>query len=140
MKGKQVLHSSQSDEWYTPQDTYDELNKEFGFTLDVCATDENTKCNRYYTKEDDSLVQDWSSEICWMNPPYSKVKEFIEKAATERCTTVALVPSRTDTRWFHQYCYQKENVEIRFIKGRLRFGGSVNAAPFPSMIVIFRNK
>ena len=136
----ELMFSSKTDEWATPQDTFDELNKEFKFTLDVCATKDNTKCPVYYTLNDDGLSKDWNG-VCWMNPPYSDIKKWTRKAYEESLkgvTTVALVPSRTDTKWFWDYCYQKPNVEIRFIKGRLKFGDSKNSAPFPSMIVIFK--
>lgn len=139
----EVMFSSKSDEWETPQSLFDELDGEFAFTLDVAATADNSKCGASYLG--DSLTTDWicpieGPHICWMNPPYSMCKEFIQKAYEQMekgVTTVALVPSRTDTKWFHNYCYKKEGVEIRFIKGRLKFSGSKNSAPFPSMLVIF---
>lgn len=139
------MFSSKTDEWSTPQHVFDELNKEFNFTLDVCATIENAKCTAFYTKETDGLSKNWQcpiehNTVAWMNPPYSEVKKWMEKAYNERLkgvTTVALVPSRTDTKWFHNYVYNQPNVEIRFIKGRLKFGDSKNSAPFPSMVVIF---
>lgn len=142
---KELMFSSKSDEWATPQWLFDELDEEFDFTLDVCASDSNNKCSGYYTIETDGLSKNWQCPIdgtvAWMNPPYSEVKLWIKKAY-EECdngvTTVALVPSRTDTKWFHEYCYNKPNVEIRFLKGRLKFGDSKNSAPFPSMIIIFK--
>ena len=127
-------------EWATPQNLFDELNAEFGFTLDVCATDTNAKCATYFTKEQDGLKQNWGG-VCWMNPPYGRViNDWMKKAWDEHqkgATVVALVPSRTDTKWFHEYALKGE---IRFIKGRLKFGGSKDPAPFPNCIVIFRNK
>ena len=135
-----VLFSSKKEEWETPQDLFDELNREFSFTVDVAALPENAKCSRYYTPETDGLLQDWTGETVWCNPPYgSKIVDFVRKAAQSKAKTVMLIPSRTDTRWFHEYIYGKENVKIRFIKGRLKFGGGTNSAPFPSMIVIFDN-
>lgn len=138
-----LMFSSKSDEWSTPQDLFDKLNEEFKFTFDVAATAENSKCGNSFSS--DSLNIDWNcpiegGQVCWMNPPYSMCKEFIKKAYEQSfkgVKTVALVPSRTDTKWFHEYVYNKENVEIRFIKGRLKFGNSKNSAPFPSMLIIF---
>jgi len=145
----EVMFSKKSDEWSTPQHIFDELDKEFQFDIDVAATKENSKCAFYITKETNALEYSWSlagqtnNTTCWLNPPYSMCKEFIKKAYEESLegnTIVALIPSRTDTKWFHEYIYNKPNVEIRFIKGRLKFGDSINSAPFPSMIVIFKNK
>lgn len=134
-----VMFSSKTDLWETPQELFDELNHEFHFTLDVCALPENAKCSRYYTPEQDALSQPWEG-VCWCNPPYGKgVGEWVRKAlftSVGGATVVMLLPARTDTRWFHEYIYGK--AEIRFIKGRLKFGGSKNSAPFPSMIVVFR--
>lgn len=137
-----VLFSSATDQWTTPQDFFDRLNDEFHFTLDPCADEINHKCERFFTKEQDGLMQDWSNEIVFCNPPYGReTQHWVEKCFKEvnegSCTlAVMLIPARTDTRWFHKYIYKQ--AEIRFVKGRLKFGDSVNAAPFPSMVVIFR--
>ncbi len=175
------MFSSLSDEWETPDDLFNELNKEFNFTLDPCATHENHKCNKYYTKEDDGLSKDWSKEVVFMNPPYSRAEkpckpnckksicirrgyhidkykpgqeDWIRKAYEEYkkgATVVMLLPARTDTEAFHKYIYKKAT-EIRFLKGRLKFKNrllpswnedgnyKVSPAPFPSMIVIYKNK
>jgi len=133
------LFTSSRHDWETPQDFFDELDKEFSFDIDVCATPENTKCKRFFSPEQDGLKQEWSG-TCWMNPPYGKdISKWVKKAhmeALKGTTTVALLPARTDTRWFHDYIYGKH--EIRFVKGRLKFGGSKVNAPFPNMVVIFR--
>lgn len=129
-----VHYSSKTYEWSTPQDLFDRLNEEFHFTLDPCATKKNAKCQKFYTKEDDGLSRDWSGERVFMNPPYGReIGKWVAKIAYEG--GVALLPARTDTRWFHDYIYGK--AEIRFLKGRLKFGESKNSAPFPSMVVIF---
>ena len=136
-----VLFSSAKEEWETPQDLFNALNDEFHFTVDVCALPENAKCNEYFTPEMDGLVQHWGG-VCWCNPPYGrKIINWVIKAKMAQstgATVVMLLPARTDTKWFHEYIYNGWNTEIRFIKGRLKFGGSKNAAPFPSMIVIFK--
>ena len=138
------LFTSNSNEWETPQDLFDELNKEFNFDVDVCATKENAKCKKFYTKENNGLKQDWLGKVVWCNPPYGReVTSWIDKAYKSQTnsystTIVMLLPARTDTRWFHNYLYGK--AEIRFIKGRLKFSNSKNSAPFPSMIVILKNK
>jgi len=133
-----VHFSSATDLWSTPQDTFDKLNSEFGgFELDVCATTENAKCVQYYTKEVDGLSQKWVGK-CWMNPPYGReIKHWMCKAvssAKQGALVVCLVPARTDTAWWHDYAMQGQ---IRFIRGRLKFGNAKNSAPFPSAIVIF---
>ncbi len=139
---EKVLFSSKTEMWETPQDLFEELNNEFHFSLDVCATAENAKCEKYYTPEIDGLSQPWNGTV-WCNPPYGRqIGKWVFAASVasgvRNATVVMLLPARTDTRWFHDYIYQKERVEIRFIKGRLKFGGSKNGAPFPSMICIFR--
>lgn len=125
--------------WETPQDFFDKLNSEFNFTLDPCATPKTAKCKKYYTKEDDGLKQDWTGERVFCNPPYgTAIKNWVKKCSEEKALVVMLIPARTDTRYFHDYIYDK--AEIRFIKGRLKFGGKQKrsgSAPFPSMIVIF---
>ena len=181
-----VMFSRASDEWETPQDLYDALDQEFEFDIDAAATARNAKCQDYYTLADDALTQDWrtsehilhdeyadenderrfGSTSVWMNPPYSHCAEFVEKAHSQMAhgvTTVALLPSRTDTRWWHDHVWLNDTqsdtaphgiltigkgsvtplhlphrgVEVRFIKGRLRFSKAKNSAPFPSVIVVF---
>lgn len=140
-----VHYSSKSVEWETPQDFFDKLNEEFQFTLDACASDENAKCDRYFTIRQNGLAQDWSGEMVWLNPPYgTHIKRWIEKARGERATTVCIVPARTDTRWwglFWDYDRHKpiENCEVRFLPKRIRFQGVEKDAPFPCAVVIFRN-
>lgn len=135
-----LMFSSKSDEWSTPQDFFNKLNAEFHFTLDPCCSIENHKCEKYFTQSDDGLLQDWEGETVFVNPPYSNIAAWVEKAwkegRKENTTVVLLIPARTDTRYFHNYIYNKS--EIRFVKGRLKFGNSKNAAPFPSMVVIYR--
>lgn len=132
------LTSSLTDEWPTPDYLFNELNKEFGFTLDVCATDLNHKCDRYYTKEVDGLKQPWEG-ICWMNPPYGRnIGQWVKKAvAASRggAVVVCLLPARTDTRWWRDYVLHAS--ELRFITGRVKFGNCKVGAPFPSVIAIF---
>lgn len=135
-----VHFTSKSDEWETPQDLFEKLNSEFAFNLDPCATSKNAKCEEFYTKKYNGLEKRWFGNI-FMNPPYGReIGKWIKKAYIESkygSTVVCLLPARTDTKWFHEYCLKGE---IRFIKGRLKFGGSKNSAPFPSMIVIFKGK
>ncbi len=148
-----VHFSSKTDEWATPEDVFAALDQEFNLNLDVCANELNAKKSEYFTKPfgrifdaktlkplkpEDGLAQSWKGKRCWMNPPYSEISKWVEKAATGGAhTVVALLPARTDTRWFHQFIHGK--AEVRFIKGRLKFGGSKNSAPFPSMVVIFKS-
>ena len=134
----ELMFSSKTDLWETPKDLFDKLNKEFHFALDVCATPENAKCEEFYTKEQDGLKQPWKGTV-WCNPPYGRqIGEWVRRAflaSVSGSTVVMLLPARTDTKWFHEYIYGK--AEIRFIRGRLKFGGSKNSAPFPSMVVVF---
>lgn len=134
------LMSSATEMWGTPQDFFDELDREFGFTLDVCASDWNYKCECYFTEDDDGLAQAWSG-VCWMNPPYGReIGKWMAKAVEEwrkGVTVVCLVPARTDTAWWHDFAMQGD---IRFLRGRLKFvspEGVKSSAPFPSAIVVF---
>lgn len=138
----EVMFSSKTDMWATPQDFFDKLNDEFHFTLDACATIDNAKCDKFYTIEDDGLSQDWA-ETTWCNPPYGReIGKWVKKAYWQNRefgqTIVMLLPARTDTAWFHDYILGK--AEIRFVRGRLKFGESKNSAPFPSMVVVFNPK
>lgn len=132
------MMTSNSSEWETPQALFKRLDKEFRFTLDVCALPENAKCPRFYTPEDDGLSKEWSG-VCWMNPPYGRqISKWVKKAYESvqgGCSVVCLLPSRTDTKWFQDYCLKSK--DIRFIRGRLKFGGGKNRAPFPSVVVVF---
>ena len=136
----ELMFSSQTDQWSTPQDFFDNLNSEFHFPLDPCADIINHKCKKYYTVENDGLLQDWSGETVFCNPPYGKaikdwVKKCSEESQKENTKVVMLIPARTDTSYFHDYIYKK--AETRFIRGRLKFGNNKNSAPFPSMVVVF---
>lgn len=135
-----IHFSSKTDDWATPQAFFDELNKEFDFNLDVCADMKNHKCAMWFNKEEDGLSKSWDNSRVWCNPPYGReIGKWVAKAAKTKCgVVVMLLPARTDTKYFHEYIYNK--AEIRFIKGRLKFGDSKNSAPFPSMVVVFHNK
>ena len=133
-----VHFSSETDLWYTPQGFFDKYNSIYNFTLDVCALPSNAKCQNFYCPEQDGLKQEWKGN-CWMNPPYGRViKDWMKKAyesSLNGATVVCLVPARTDTHWWHDYAIKGE---VEFIKGRLKFGGSKNSAPFPSAVVVFK--
>jgi phage N-6-adenine-methyltransferase len=132
-----VHYSSATDLWPTPQDTFDALDREFGFGTDVCAIASNAKCPTYFTPEQDGLSKDWSG-VCWMNPPYGReIGKWMRKAYESSligATIVCLVPARTDTAWWHDYAAKGE---VRFLRGRLKFNG-IKDAPFPSAVVVFR--
>ena len=134
------MMSSNTVEWATPQQFFDDLDAEFHFTLDPCSTHENAKCEKHFTKEDDGLRQSWGGHRVFCNPPYGReLSQWVKKCYEESMTgslVVMLIPARTDTRWFHDYIYGR--AEIRFIKGRLKFNDGKSGAPFPSMVVIFR--
>lgn len=136
-----VHFSSATDQWATPSDTFDKLNKIFNFETDVCADSTNAKCKNFYTEDVDGLKQDWKG-VCWMNPPYGRqIGDWLEKAyiscKENNATVVCLIPARTDTKYWHEFCIKGE---IFYIKGRLKFGCATNSAPFPSAIVVFRPK
>ena len=151
-----VMFSRASDEWETPQDVFAALNLEFRFQIDCAARRENAKCDLFFGPDvlppyNDALANDWTTGrppfSCFLNPPYSRCREFVAKAAEEArkgCTVVCLVPARTDTRWWHEHVWDstrhrpRPGVEVRFIRGRLKFGDGKNSAPFPSVVIVFR--
>lgn len=155
---KEACFSRGKDDWETPPEVFEPLNKVFHFTLDVASSHENAKCELYFTEtglhkthqfgtrtfnSDDGLSGDWEGHTCWMNPPYSNWQKWVAKASVEAAkgaTVVALLPARTDTKAFHEYIWKKPSVEIRFVKGRIKFVGAEQGAPFPSMVVIFHGQ
>jgi len=130
-------------EWETPRELFNELDAEFEFTLDPCATSKNHKCKKYYTIEDNGLLQSWTGERVFMNPPYNDITSWVTKAANEvefyDCPlVVGLLPAWTDRVWFHDYVYELS--EIRFLQGRVKFlqNGQPQKSPiFGSMVVIW---
>lgn len=138
----ELLFSSKNNEWGTPRHFFEKLVDMFGeFTLDPCATEESAKANKYYTKEDDGLAQDWSNELVFMNPPYNRyVGLWMEKAVDSSfrgATVVCLVYARTDTKWWHDYVMPHAD-RVYFVRGRLKFVGADNSAPAPSTVIVFR--
>lgn len=143
--GFKAMMSSTHMDWATPSYLYEQLNSEFGFTIDVCASDWNAKHERYWTVQDDALSKDWSGEKCFMNPPYGRgIKRWVRKAYEESlkgALVVGIIPSRTDTSYWHDYIEGK--AEVRFIRGRVRFvrpNSKLENAPFASAIIVWRPK
>lgn len=141
-----ALLSSKKMDWCTPQTFFDELNAEFHFTLDPAATDKSAKCPEYFTPETDGLHQSWRGHTVFCNPPYGRdIRDWVQKAYVESqgegTTVVLLIPARTDTSYFHDYILGK--AEIRFLRGRIKFtdedGNTSDPAPFPSMLVVYKN-
>lgn len=144
---KNIHFSSLTNEWSTPEDLFDELDREFHFNLDPAATDDNHRCSRYFTEIENGLIQDWTPgplsgeppSVVFLNPPYGRgIVKWMAKAHEESghgATVVCLVPARTDTAWFQKYAFGHE---IRFLRGRLKFGAAKTGAPFPSAIVVMR--
>ncbi len=134
-----IVFSSKSDEWITPDYFYNDLNSRFLFDLDPCSTSENHKCDYYFTKNDNGLLRSWKNHRVFCNPPYSDIKRWVEKCFNEHffynTDIVLLIPSRTDTNFFHSYIYGY--ADIFFIKGRLKFSNSKNNCPFPVMLAKF---
>jgi phage N-6-adenine-methyltransferase len=132
-----VQFSSATDLWATPQDFFNDQNQIHKFDLDVCATADNAKCDRFFTKEQNGLTQEWTGS-CWMNPPYGReIGQWMKKAYESSLTgakVVCLVPSRTCTAWWHDYAMRGN---VTFIRGRLKFGDAKYQAPFPSALVVF---
>jgi len=121
MNKLKYYHTSDKQDWGTPQFIYDALDKEFGFTLDVCANKENAKCSKYFTEQDNALLQDWSNDVCFMNPPYNLVDDFMQKAWDESkkgAIVVCLIPARIDASWWHKYVMK---TEWRLFTQRLEF-------------------
>ena len=146
--------SSQRDNWETPQDFFDRYDRVYHFNLDAASSDENAKCEKHFTIKDDGLKQNWAGHTVWLNPPYGRqIGKWVQKAYEESLkpdtTVVCLLPARTDTKWFHDYCTKGE---ITFVRGRLKFINrnlpsyredgkfQKSPAPFPSMVVIFDNR
>ena len=142
-----ALYSSRSEEWATPQAFFDKLDAEFHFDCDMAATAENAKCAAFVTKEIDALSprNNWRDfgRVLWCNPPYGRgIGEWFacaRGAAARGCTVVMLAHARTDTRWWHEHV-QGIASEVRFVKGRLRFGNGKQSAPFPSAVIVYRPK
>jgi len=149
---RKLMFSNVNNAWCTPQDFFNKLNAEFNFNLDPCATEKSAKCKKFFTAVEDGLKQDWGEHNVFVNPPYGRqigkwVKKCYEEGKKPNTIVVMLIPSRTDTRYFHDYILGK--AEIRFVKGRLTFWDmdgekylkgdfkSMTPAPFPSMLVIF---
>lgn len=136
-----ALFSSKTDQWATPQEFFDALNEEFNFDLDPCADEENHKTEEYFTKEQNGLLQNWAGHRVFCNPPYGRaigawVEKCFREGTKDGTIVVLLIPARTDTKYFHDFILNRS--EVRFIPGRLKFGGGINPAPFPSMVVVFR--
>lgn len=131
-------------DWATPQELFDEVNKEFNFTLDAAASSENTKVkDQYFTAEDNALVKDWGTHTVWLNPPYGNksgsLQDWVKKAhlaSTKGATVVMLIPARTNTNWFHDICLAKG--EVRFVRGRPKFGDAIHGLPQPLCYIIFK--
>lgn len=153
---RKLMFSSETDVWATPQTLFDELNETYGpFDLDVCALPENAKCSNYLTPEVDGLQENWKVLLefkgwgsrCFMNPPYGRhnggIGAWVKKAKEESdkgCLVCCLLPVRTDTAWFHDYVLsasRERRATVRFLRGRVKFGGATSGAPFPSMVVVF---
>jgi phage N-6-adenine-methyltransferase len=132
------MTGSASDDWETPLEFFATLDAVFHFTIDVCASPANAKCQRFFSVVDDALKQKWDG-VCWMNPPYGRTIGLWMKKAYESAlagaTVVCLVPARTDTAWWHDYAAKGV---VEFVRGRLKFGGHKNSAPFPSAVVVFK--
>ena len=146
-----VHTSSAIDTWTTPISLWTELNKEFDFQLDAAALRCSALVPRNWYGPDhprvsrrDALSRSWVNDVdgaVWLNPPYGRgvTGRFVAKAsqeATRGLTVVCLVPARTDTAWWHDSVLDK--CEVRFLRGRLKFGASESPAPFPSAILVYR--
>ena len=141
----EVMFSSKKDDWETPQTLFDKMNAIYNFSYDLAASDDNAKCEHYFTKEDDSLATDWTAidGNLWLNPPYGRdlkrwIKKAYESSLNRQGVIVVLIPSRTDTSYWHDYIFNKANIE--FLRGRLKFevgGVAGQSAPFPSAMITF---
>ena len=138
----ETMFSSKTNEWATPQSFFDKLDGIYGpFTLDAAASDDNYKVANYFTQADDSLSQNWEGNRVFLNPPYGRalkdwVRKGYEEGQKDNTTVVMLIPARTDTKYWHEWVMKAD--EIRFVRGRIKFGDGSNSAPFPSAVVVFR--
>lgn len=136
----EIMFSSKKQDWTTPKDFFNKLNSEFKFTLDPCCYKETALCEKFFTEKENGLIQDWSKDIVFCNPPYGReTHKWVKKSYEESlkgATVVMLIPARPDVSYFHEIIMPYAS-EIRFVKGRLKFGNSKNAAPFPSVVVVF---
>ena len=140
---QKAMVSSKSNEWETPQALFDELNAEFHFTLDPCATQNNAKCPRFYTQKDNGLKQSWANEVVFMNPPYGgNTGKWIEKAWYESqngAVVVCLIICGTDRSYWHDYIFPYAS-EIRWLRGRIAFGNAKSTAPFANAVLVFNGE
>ena len=127
--------ASAKQDWETPDDLFSKVNSEFKFTRDACASASNTKCAQYWTADDSRLDKEWDG-VNWMNPPFKDMKKFIQKAFEQRgnAITVCLIPARTNTKWWHEFCMKGE---VFFICGRPKFKGCIHGLPQPLALVVF---
>ena len=137
---KELHFKSEKQTWETPQDFFNKLDDLFGFTLDACASSDNAKVGNYYTVEQNALIQEWQG-VVWCNPPYGRHQvDFIKKAYDQLIkngsTVVCLIPARPDTKLWQDLIFPHAD-QICFIRGRLKFGDSKDAAPFPSALIVF---
>ena len=139
MSNLEVHFTNKSNEWETPRSLFKKLHDEFNFTIDVCATKESAKCERFYTKQTNGLAQSWENEVAFMNPPYGReIGTWVEKAYREAlngAVVVCLIPARTDTRYWHDYIFP--NAEIRFLKGRVKFLNSGEEVEYIEQLGLF---
>lgn len=139
----EALFSSERQDWGTPIDFFNKLNEKYGFTLDAAASRDNAKCEIFFTAEEDGLSKSWQGHRVFVNPPYArgitglwveKARKEFEKGNVKICL---LLPARTDTKWFHENCFPQHGARIEFVRGRLKFEGAQNGAPFPSILVFY---
>lgn len=145
-KATKIIFSSDSDEWITPFKLFYQLEEIFKvkFTLDPCSTIQNTKCINHFTIKDNGLEQSWKGHNVFVNPPYSEITKWVQKSYEEsfkdNTSVVMLIPSRTDTKYWHKWIMQANS--IYFIKSRVKFEHlekKMYIAPFPSCVVYFNN-
>ena len=140
---KQLANSkgcANKDKWETPDKIFSLLNEEFGFTLDPCCEIHTAKCDKYFTEAEDGLLQDWSGEVVFVNPPYSRgnIDKWMKKCYDESLKgtiIVALIPVSSSAKWWHEYVWNKSH--IHYFKGRIRFVGAPFTAPFSSCLAIY---
>lgn len=146
-KNLKVHFTSSSQTWNTPPELFEKLNSVWNFEIDTACEDNTALCSQYFTPETDGLNSSWEGKVCFNNPPYDDIKSWCNKCSAEfmnGSTVVQLIPSRTDTIAFHEYCFEYGTL-ICFIKGRLKFKNNhvddtkQNSAPFPSCIIVYDN-
>lgn len=132
-----------NDKWCTPDYLFNMLNERFRFTLDPCCEHNTAKCIKYFTEKDNGLSKEWSGEVVFCNPPYSRgnIDKWMKKCYNESLKgtiIVALIPVSSSSKWWHKYVWK--HCDIEFLDHRVKFKGALHSAPFSNCLAIYNYK